>query len=65
MTKDRFRLARIVIAVVIEKNDLPADFRLQAPGGKDFGGEKSLRKDPAGLLAETDDRRLAHGSDGP
>ena len=61
MAQDGLRFARVVVAVVIEEDDFAADFRLQPAGGQDFGEEKPLREEPARLLAETDDRRGAHG----
>jgi hypothetical protein len=45
---------------VIEENDLTPDLLLQAPGGLKFGEEESLGENPAGLLAKTDDRGIAH-----
>ncbi len=49
------RLTRIVIAVVIEEYDLPADFALQSSRRLDFRKQKTLRKNSAGLLPETND----------
>jgi hypothetical protein len=48
-------LARVVVAVVAEEDDLPAELRLEAPGGEDLGGEEAPREEPAGLLAEADE----------
>jgi hypothetical protein len=45
-----------VIAIVTKKDDLAAEFRLQPARGHDLRVEKSSRKNPAGLLPETDDR---------
>jgi hypothetical protein len=56
----RNRLAAIVIAVMKEEDDLAANLLLQPARGRDFSIEKSLRKKPARLLPEADDR-LAHG----
>src|SRR6185295_4756312 len=49
------RLARVVIAVVIEEDNLAADLFLQAASGLEFGEEEALGEDSAGLLAEADD----------
>ena len=54
IAKNRDRLARVVVAVVIEENDFAPDFALQAAGGLDFREKKTTRKNPAGLLSETD-----------
>jgi hypothetical protein len=50
-------LARIVIAVVQEKDNLAADFLLQPARARDFGVKKSFGEKSARLLAEADDRR--------
>jgi hypothetical protein len=60
MTKDGLGFARVVVAVVAEEDDLPANLGLEAAGGADFGDEKALRKESAGLLAEANDGGLAH-----
>src|SRR2546427_1387871 len=60
MAQDRACLARIMVAVVAEIHDAPADLRLQASRGPDLGHEEPTRKEPAGLLAEPDDRLRAH-----
>src|SRR5262249_45234944 len=60
MAQEGFRFARIVIAVVIEKNDFAAQFLLKPPRGLDFGEQKSPRKKTAGLLAEANDGRRGH-----
>src|SRR4051812_12911433 len=56
MPKNRARLARVVVAVVTEKNNFASDFGLQPPRGPDFGHQKPLGKKPARLLPKTDDR---------
>ena len=56
MTQNGLGFARIVVAVVAEKNNFTADFFLQPARGLDFGDEEAFREKPAGLLAETDDR---------
>ena len=35
------RFARVVVAVVVEENNLAADFRLQPPGRLDFGEQET------------------------
>src|ERR1019366_738597 len=60
MAQNGSRFAWIVIAVVIEKNNLSANFTPQPPGRQDFCKQKSLREKPARLLAETDDGWVAH-----
>src|SRR5438132_14279340 len=59
MAQDRACLARVVVAVVAEIDDAPANLRLQASRGADLGHEEPPREEPAGLLAERDDW-LAH-----
>ena len=61
MAQDGLGFARIVVAVVVEEDDLAADLRLQPPGGLDFGDQEPLREEPARLLAETDDGGGGHG----
>jgi len=56
ITQDCHRLARIVIAVVAEKDNLTPEFRLQSARGFDLRIEKTSRKNPARLLPETNDR---------
>src|SRR5437867_10638930 len=56
MAQDRACLAWIVVAVVAEVHDAPADLRLQASRGPDLGHEEAPREESAGLLAERDDR---------
>ena len=58
------RLAAIVVAVVVEEDDLAADFGLEFPRGDKFGVEKTAREKSAGLLAEADDGGGAHGLGG-
>ena len=55
--QDRYRLARIMIAVVKEKYNFAADFPLKLSGRYNFGIEKSFWKKTARLLSKTDDRR--------
>jgi hypothetical protein len=55
--QNRDRLPRVMVTIVIKKNNLSADLALQSAGGFDFREKKSLRKNPARLLAETDDGR--------
>ena len=55
--QDGHRLARVVVAIVIEENDLSADLLLQPARGLEFRVKKTARKYPARLLSETDDRR--------
>src|SRR5437660_9351445 len=59
MAQGRACLARIVVAIMAEVYDPPADLRLQASRGPDLGHEEPPREEAAGLLAERDDR-LAH-----
>src|SRR5882672_2513981 len=60
VAQDRACLARVVVAVVAEIHDAPADLRLQASRGADLGHEKPPREEPAGLLAERDDGQGTH-----
>src|SRR2546422_9775662 len=62
MAQGRACLARIVVAIMAEVHDAPADLRLQASRGPDLGHEEPPREEAAGLLAERDDRRSAHPS---
>ena len=55
VAQDGLRLARIVVAVVAEEDDLAAELRLQPPRGPDLGEEEPAGKEAARLLAETDD----------
>jgi hypothetical protein len=59
-SQDRYRLARIMIAVVKEKHDFATNFLLKLSGGDNLGIEKSFWEKAARLLPETDDRR-GHG----
>ena len=56
VAKGRLRLARVVVAVVIKKDDLTADLGLEFPRGGKFGVKEAPREETAGLLAEADDR---------
>jgi hypothetical protein len=49
-------LARVVIAVVKEKDDFSSDFLLESPGRSDFSEQKSLWKKSTRLLAKTNNR---------
>src|SRR5215475_13141831 len=62
VAQNRARLARIVVAVVAEVHDAPADLRLQASRGPDLGHEEPPREEAAGLLAQRDDRLRAQVS---
>ncbi len=55
IAQDGDRFSRVVIAVVKEENDLTADLLLESSRGLDFREKKSLWKNAARLLAETDD----------
>jgi hypothetical protein len=59
-SQDRYRLARIMIAVVKEKHDFATNFLLKLSGGDNLGIEKSFWKKAARLLPKTDNRR-GHG----
>jgi hypothetical protein len=59
-SQDRYRFARIMIAVVKEKHDFATNFLLKLSGGDNLGIEKSFWKKAARLLPETDNRR-GHG----
>src|SRR5258706_1072632 len=60
MAQERARLAWIVVAVVAEVYDAPAELGLQASSGPDLGHEEPAREEAAGLLAERDHRLRAH-----
>ena len=62
ISQNRSRLARVMIAVVKEKDDFSANFLLEMSSGQNLGSQISFRKKSARLLAETDDR-LIHGSE--
>ena len=57
-------LARVMIAVVEEKDDFSADLLLQAAGRHNFSEQESLGKKSARLLAETNNR-VMHRSTEP
>src|SRR5262249_46189306 len=59
-TEDRPRLARVMVAVVAEEHDAPAQFRLEAPCRLDLRDQEAPRKEATGLLAKSDDRLRAH-----
>src|SRR5215471_3347132 len=61
VTQNRSRLARVMIAVVTEKDDFSADLLLQAASRRNFSEQESLGKESARLLAETNNR--IHGSE--
>src|SRR5439155_24576389 len=63
VAQDRACLARVVVAVMAEIYDAPADLRLQASRGADLGHEEPSREEPAGLLAERDDWLYVGGPD--
>ena len=50
------RFPAVVVTVVKEENNLPANFRLQPAGCDEFRIKKPPREKSTGLLAETDDR---------
>jgi hypothetical protein len=60
VAQNRDRLARVMIAVVIEKNDLAADFVLKTSSGENLGDQVSLGEKSARLLTETNNG-LMHG----
>src|SRR5262249_58223813 len=60
MAQDRAGLPGIVVAVVAEINDAAADLGLQPPRGPDLRHQETPREEPAGLLAERDDRLDTH-----
>src|SRR4029453_566106 len=55
-------LARVMIAVVTEKDDFSADLLLQSASGGNLSEQESLWKKSARLLAETNNR-VIHGSE--
>ena len=63
VAQGRLRLARIVVAVVAEIDDLAAELRLQPPRGDELRVKKPPWEKPARLLAETDDGGGAHARD--
>src|SRR5262249_19762443 len=60
MADDRPGLARIVIAVVAEEHDAPAELGLEPAGSWGLGGQGAPREQAAGLLPERDDRLGGH-----
>ncbi len=56
VSQNRDRFARIMIAVVKEKDDFSSDFLLQTARGQNLSDQKSLWKKSARLLAETNNR---------
>jgi hypothetical protein len=56
------RLARVMITIVKEEDDVSADFVLEPSSRQNFSEQESLWKKSARLLAETDNR-LIHGSE--
>src|SRR5262249_26244457 len=58
--EDRPRLARVMVAVVAEEHDAPAQFRLEAPRRLDLRDQEAPREEATGLLAKGDDRLRAH-----
>src|SRR4029077_3998106 len=50
------RFARVLIAIVIKKNNFTSDAGLEAACGHDLTVQKTLGEKPAGLLTETNDR---------
>ena len=57
MGQDGLGLARVVVAVVIEEDDLAAQFALEAAGGHYLGVKEPARKKAARLLTEANARR--------
>jgi hypothetical protein len=55
VTEEGLSFARIMIAVVVEKDNLTADLALQSAGRLQFGDEESLWEKPTGLLAKPND----------
>src|SRR5262249_55433780 len=55
-------LARVMVAVVTEKDDFAADLFLQPASSRNFSEQESLWKKSARLLAETNNR-VIHGSE--
>jgi hypothetical protein len=64
LSQDRDRLARIVIAVMKEKDDFAADLFLKSASCLNLSDQESLWKKSARLLAETNNR-LMHRSEEP
>jgi hypothetical protein len=57
-----YGFTRIMVAIMIEKDDPAAQFSLQPPGGLDFRKEKAPWKKAARLLAEADDGGGVHST---
>jgi len=53
-SQNRYRLARIMIAVVKEKYYFATDFLLKLSGGDNLGVKKSFWKEAARLLPKAD-----------
>src|SRR5204863_9287053 len=62
MAQDRACLARVVVAVVAEEYDAPAELGLQPPRRPDLGDEEAAREEPTRLLPERDDGGVAHAA---
>ena len=60
MAQGGLRFARIVVAIVVEENDLAADFGPEPPGRLDFRKQEPPRKKSARLLTEANDGRRHH-----
>ena len=58
ISKNGDRLARVMIAVMKEKGDFPADFFLETPGRENLSDQITLGEKSARLLAETNDRMI-------
>ena len=54
------RLARVMITIVKEKDDVSANLFLETPGRQNLSDQEPLGKKPARLLAETNNG-LMHG----
>ena len=52
IAQEGLRLPRVVVAVMEEEDNFPANLGLQAPGRPKLRYEEPLRKEPARLLAE-------------
>jgi hypothetical protein len=58
VSHNRNRLARVMIAVVKEKDDFSTDLFLESPGSQNLSEQKPLGKKSARLLAETNNRMI-------